>query len=65
MTQLAAYIKKIDDKLSRRPIKLDPGGYFIIYIDREAKLNVSDRTSAVIEALKRGLAQLESWNDLL
>jgi dihydropteroate synthase len=31
-------LKAIDDKLSKRPIALDPGGYYIIYLDREAGL---------------------------
>lgn len=28
----------LDDKLSKRYIELDPAGYFLIYIDREAEL---------------------------
>jgi dihydropteroate synthase len=32
------YLKVIDDRLSKRPIALDPGGYYIIYLDREASL---------------------------
>lgn len=28
----------IDNELSKRPIALDPGGYYVIYLDREAKL---------------------------
>lgn len=35
-TNLKTEIKRIDDELSKRPIDLDPEGYFIIYIDREA-----------------------------
>ena len=31
-------LKAIDDELSKRPIKLDPGGYYVIYLDREANL---------------------------
>lgn len=31
-------IKSIDDKLSNRYIDLDPGGYWIIYVDQEAQL---------------------------
>ena len=38
MNDLAQTIKKLDDKLSKRHIDLDPGGYFIIYIDRENSL---------------------------
>ena len=29
-------LKALDDKLSQRFIELDPGGYFLIYLDREA-----------------------------
>ena len=54
MTQLVADIKKIDDKLSKRPIKLDPGGYFIIYIDREAQLIYAKHYTNIIN--DRGLA---------
>lgn len=28
----------LDDKLSKRYIELDPAGYFLIYVDREAEL---------------------------
>ncbi|MEL4894830.1 DUF4346 domain-containing protein [Crocosphaera sp. Alani8] len=38
MNDLAQTIKKLDDKLSKRAIDLDPGGYFIIYVDRENSL---------------------------
>ena len=31
-------IAAIDDKLSKRFLELDPAGYFIIYLDREAGL---------------------------
>lgn len=54
MTQLTLEIKKIDDKLSKRPIKLDPGGYFIIYIDREAELIYAKHYTNIIN--ERGLA---------
>ena len=45
----------IDNELSKRTIKLDPGGYFIIYLDRAAKLictkhydnNINERGLAV------------------
>jgi dihydropteroate synthase len=32
------HLKAIDDQLSKRHIALDPGGYYIIYLDREAGL---------------------------
>ena len=54
MTQLAADMKKINDKLSKRPIKLDPGGYFIIYIDREDRLIYAKHYTNIIN--ERGLA---------
>ena len=31
-------LTKLDDELSKRDIELDPAGYFIIYLDREAGL---------------------------
>ncbi|MBV9387610.1 MAG: DUF4346 domain-containing protein [Chroococcidiopsidaceae cyanobacterium CP_BM_ER_R8_30] len=44
----------IDDKLSKRHIDLDPGGYFIVYLDREAGLICAKHfTNAINE---RGLA---------
>jgi len=44
----------IDDKLSKRHIDLDPGGYFIIYLDREAGLICAKHYTNAIDA--RGLA---------
>jgi len=44
----------IDDKLSKRFIDLDPGGYFIIYLDREAGLICAKHFTNVID--ERGLA---------
>ncbi len=38
MTIHPEQLKAIDDQLSRRHIDLDPAGYFIIYLDREADL---------------------------
>jgi dihydropteroate synthase len=32
------HLKAIDDELSKRPIALDPGGYYVIYLDQEAGL---------------------------
>ena len=34
----AQALAAIDDKLSKRYIELDPDGYFLIYLDREANL---------------------------
>ena len=44
----------IDDKLSKRHIDLDPEGYFIIYLDREAGLICAKHFTNVIN--ERGLA---------
>ncbi|MBW4688540.1 MAG: DUF4346 domain-containing protein [Komarekiella atlantica HA4396-MV6] len=44
----------IDNKLSGRHIDLDPGGYFIIYLDQEAKLIYAKHFTNVID--ERGLA---------
>lgn len=44
----------IDDKLSQRHIHLDPGGYFIIYLDRNARLIYGKHFTNVID--ERGLA---------
>jgi dihydropteroate synthase len=44
----------IDNQLSQRHIDLDPSGYFIIYLDREAKLIYAKHFTNVID--ERGLA---------
>jgi hypothetical protein len=44
----------LDDKLSNRYIELDPQGYFIIYVDREARLICAEHFSNVIN--DKGLA---------
>ncbi|BAZ01433.1 hypothetical protein NIES37_54330 [Tolypothrix tenuis PCC 7101] len=44
----------IDDQLSQRHIDLDPSGYFIIYLDREAKLIYAKHFTNVID--EHGLA---------
>ncbi len=44
----------IDDKLSQRFIDLDPQGYFIIYLDREAQLICAKHFTNIID--DRGLA---------
>ena len=48
------HLKTIDDELSKRPIALDPGGYYIIYIDRDAELICAKHYTNVIN--ERGLA---------
>ncbi|MGD1700682.1 DUF4346 domain-containing protein [Dapis sp. BLCC M229] len=47
-------ITTIDKKLSKRQIDLDPGGYFIIFIDREASLICAKHFTNIID--DRGLA---------
>jgi dihydropteroate synthase len=54
MNQTADALSAIDDKLSQRHIDLDPGGYFIIYLDREAGLICAKHFTNVID--DRGLA---------
>ena len=54
MNVTIAEIKTIDDKLSQRHIDLDPGGYFIIYLDLEASLICAKHFTNVID--DRGLA---------
>ncbi|MBF2008977.1 MAG: DUF4346 domain-containing protein [Chlorogloeopsis fritschii C42_A2020_084] len=44
----------IDEKLSLRHLELDPGGYFIIYLDRESGLICAKHFTNVID--ERGLA---------
>jgi dihydropteroate synthase len=54
MTKLADSITTIDQELSKRDIALDPGGYFIIYLDREAQLICAKHYSNIIN--EQGLA---------
>jgi dihydropteroate synthase len=54
MTQILDNLKAIDDKLSQRHIDLDPNGYFIIYLDREAGLICAKHYTNAID--DRGLA---------
>jgi dihydropteroate synthase len=54
MNLTAETLREIDDKLSKRHIELDPGGYFIIYLDREAGVICAKHFTNVID--DRGLA---------
>lgn len=54
MTQTLDNLKAIDDRLSQRHIDLDPSGYFIIYLDREAGLICAKHYTNAID--DRGLA---------
>lgn len=54
MNPTAEALNIIDETLSKRPIELDPGGYFIIYLDREAGLICAKHFTNVID--DRGLA---------
>ena len=48
------HLQAIDDELSKRPIALDPGGYYIIYLDRDAGLICAKHYTNIINA--QGLA---------
>ena len=54
MNQTAESLAAIDDKLSQRHIDLDPSGYFIIYLDRDAGLICTKHFTNIID--DRGLA---------
>ncbi|MBD1896298.1 DUF4346 domain-containing protein [Coleofasciculus sp. FACHB-129] len=54
MPQTAQDLAAIDDQLSKRYIHLDPSGYFIIYLDREAGLICAKHFTNIIN--ERGLA---------
>ena len=54
MSLTADNLRTIDDELSKRHLDLDPGGYFIIYLDREAGLICAKHFTNVID--ERGLA---------
>lgn len=54
MTRTLEDLAAIDDKFSQRFINLDPGGYFIIYLDREAGLICAKHFTNTIN--ERGLA---------
>jgi len=54
MSELKSQITAIDHQLSKRPITLDPAGYFIIYLDREAGLICAKHYSNIIN--EKGLA---------
>lgn len=52
--QVSLTLAAIDDKLSQRFIDLDPGGYFVIYLDREEQLICAKHYTNTID--DRGLA---------
>jgi dihydropteroate synthase len=54
MNQTIDALREIDNKLSQRHIDLDPSGYFIIYLEREAGLICAKHFTNVID--DRGLA---------
>jgi dihydropteroate synthase len=54
MTKILEKIISIDNELSKRFISLDPGGYFIIYPEREEKLIYAEHFTNVIN--EQGLA---------
>jgi dihydropteroate synthase len=54
MNQKAEELAALDDKLSKRYIELDPDGYFLIYLDPEARLICAKHFTNVIN--EKGLA---------
>ena len=54
MTSILLEQTALNDKLSQRFIALDPGGYFLIYVDREKSLICADHYSNDIN--EQGLA---------
>jgi dihydropteroate synthase len=54
MNTLVESICSLDNQLSKRHIDLDPGGYFIIYLDREAGLICAKHFTNIIN--EQGLA---------
>ena len=54
MTSTAADLTALDNQLSKRFIDLDPDGYFIIYLDREAGLICAKHFTNTIN--EKGLA---------
>lgn len=54
MSDWKAERQELDEQLSKRVIALDPGGYFIIYVDHQAKLIYVKHYTNVIN--ERGLA---------
>lgn len=54
MNTIAENLTAIDNELSKRDLELDPGGYFIIYLDRDAGLICGKHYTNVID--DRGLA---------
>lgn len=54
MSQTLENLTAIDDKLSKRHIDLDPGGYFIIYVDRTTSSICAKHFTNIID--DRGLA---------
>jgi len=58
MNQALADATTIDQKLSKRHIDLDPGGYVIIYLDREQGLICAKHFTNFID--ERGLRSLRA-----
>lgn len=54
MNQLTHNMTTIDEDLSKRHIDLDPGGYYIIYLDREQGLICAKHYTNIIN--EQGLA---------
>lgn len=61
--ELPSLDKALDDKLSMRPLELDPQGYFIIKLDRAAREIVVEHYSNSINA--RGLAVDDATGEVI
>lgn len=61
--QHAEELQELDDRLSNRPLALDPAGYFIIKVDRGARLIVAEHYSNAIN--DKGLAVDEETGEVI
>ncbi len=52
--ELIKTLQEIDDQYSKRPLELDPAGYFVIFVDREKQLICAKHFTNIID--ERGLA---------
>lgn len=63
MTQMLKKISSIDNELSKRFIALDPGGYFIIYLECEDKLICAEHFTNIIN--EQGLATAPETGEII
>ena len=55
--------RRVDDSLSRRPLSLDPAGYFLVSVSHEAGEIVAQHYANTINA--QGVAQARSTEQLV